>query len=236
MSNKTLDAVIFDPDQRQVLDWQKRFSFIRGICRGLLYLYSDSRVRIIHRDLKPSNILLDEELNPKISVFGMSRSDDSKQDPANTMTLVQTYGYIATDYALKHPLFEKADVFGFGVLLLQIVSGERNHRLSDQEHFCIISYVWHAWKQTDMLSLIDPTILNQCFERQIFKCIQVGLLCIQLRPEDRPEFSALIYMLDNVDNIETLPIPKQPDYTGSGLFSDRISQGRPRTWLRKWCF
>ncbi|XP_073148558.1 G-type lectin S-receptor-like serine/threonine-protein kinase At1g11300 isoform X2 [Henckelia pumila] len=126
MSNGSLDGYLFDSHRKGFLDWRRRVIIIEGICRGLLYLHRDSRLRIIHRDLKSSNILLEEELNSKISDFGMARIFGGKEDQANTSRVVGTYGYMAPEYALHGRISEKSDVFSFGVLLLEIVSGRTN--------------------------------------------------------------------------------------------------------------
>ncbi|KAI3465872.1 hypothetical protein Pfo_022535 [Paulownia fortunei] len=126
MQNKSLDYFIFDQNRSALLTWPKRFDIIMGIARGLLYLHHDSRLKIIHRDLKTSNILLDENLNAKISDFGLARMFEGDQTTARTKRVVGTYGYMAPEYAFDGKFSIKSDVFSMGVVMLEIVSGKKN--------------------------------------------------------------------------------------------------------------
>ncbi|XP_056171970.1 cysteine-rich receptor-like protein kinase 10 isoform X2 [Syzygium oleosum] len=124
--NKSLDYFLVEPDKRRKLDWSRCYKIISGIARGMLYLHEDSRLRIIHRDLKPSNILLDIDMNPKISDFGMATIFEVDQTRANTKKIVGTFGCLSPEYAMRGQISMKSDVYSFGVLILEIISDKKN--------------------------------------------------------------------------------------------------------------
>ncbi|XP_075505441.1 G-type lectin S-receptor-like serine/threonine-protein kinase At1g11300 [Primulina tabacum] len=212
MPNGSLDGYIFDLHKQALLDWERRVIIIEGICRGIIYLHRDSRLRIIHRDLKAGNILLDEELNPKISDFGTARTFGGKDLQANTTRVVGTYGYMAPEYVSQGRFSEKTDVYSFGVLLLEIVSGKENSsfHLEDQE-LNLVALAWKQWREGDISCLIDPAVFNPALQMQIMRYVQVGMLCVQEKAKDRPSISTVLSMLSN--EIAVLPRPKQPAFT-----------------------
>ncbi|BFG27555.1 hypothetical protein CerSpe_138290 [Prunus speciosa] len=220
--NKSLDHFIFDPNNHEHLDWETRYKIIGGIARGILYLHEDSRVRIIHRDLKASNILLDEDMNPKIADFGLAKLFVIDQTQGDTKTVRGTYGYMAPEYVIHGRFSVKTDVFSFGVLVLEIVSGKKigSFQYGENEEN-LLTYAWRNWREDTIQNIIDP-VLTTSSQIETMRCIHIGLLCVQENVVDRPTVASVVSMLNSQSVV--LPVPSQPAFymhhnTGSDIFA-----------------
>ncbi|KAL5209310.1 hypothetical protein ABZP36_004933 [Zizania latifolia] len=220
MHNRSLNTFLFNEEKQPMLNWAKRFTIINGIARGILYLHQDSEPRIIHRDLKASNILLDRDMNPKISDFGVARIFGTDQTTAYTKKVVGTYGYMSPEYAMDGVFSIKSDVFSFGVLVLEIVSGKKNRGFYHAElDLNLLRYAWRLWKEDRSLEFVDQSIAGTLNVNQVVRCVQIGLLCVQEQPRHRPVMSAVTMMLGSESTL--LPPPLEPAFsTGRRSVSD----------------
>ncbi|CAO2146670.1 unnamed protein product [Urochloa humidicola] len=212
LQNKSLDFFIFDQTRRALLNWNKRLMIIEGIAQGLLYLHKHSRLRIIHRDIKASNILLDSEMNPKISDFGLAKMFSSNDTEGNTKRVDGTYGYMAPEYASEGIYSIKSDVFSFGVLILEIIIGKRNSGFHQYGDFLnLLGYAWKQWSEGKWLQLVDVSLFAECHNKsEMMRCINIALLCVQENAVDRPTMTDVVAMLSTASM--ALPEPKHPAY------------------------
>ncbi|XP_054823040.1 cysteine-rich receptor-like protein kinase 43 isoform X1 [Prosopis cineraria] len=214
LPHQSLDKIIFKSDRRKELDWQKRFGIITGIARGLLYLHEDSHTCIIHRDIKASNVLLDDKWNPKIADFGMARL--YPEDETHVKTRVAgTNGYMAPEYLMYGHLSTKSDVFSFGVLVLEIISGQRNLSFNnlDMDAQNLIEGAYKLYKKGRSLEIMDTAIAASAVPEQVAMCIQLGLLCTQGDPNLRPTMHRVVVVLSKKPG--HLEEPTRPGVPGS---------------------
>ncbi|CAL8148771.1 unnamed protein product [Prunus armeniaca] len=225
--NTSLDHFIFDPNNHEHLDWETCYKIIGGIARGILYLHEDSRLRIIHHDLKASNILLDKYMNPKIADFGMARLFVIDQTQGHTRTVRGTYGYMAPEYVIHGCFSVKTDVFSFGVLVLEIVSGKKigSFRYGENEED-LLTYAWRNWRENTFQNIIDP-VLTRSSLMETMRCIHIGLLCVQENAVDRPTMASVVSMLNSQSL--ALPVPSQPAFCkhGTSSLSPHVSKYEP---------
>ncbi|KAL6846134.1 hypothetical protein ACP4OV_023582 [Aristida adscensionis] len=232
--NESLDKILFSSSpaapanpssksdggrsRRAELTWPRRLEVVVGVARGLLYLHEDAHTPIIHRDIKASNILLDDRWVPKIADFGMARLFPEAGDGASRVhtRVAGTNGYMAPEYLMHGHLSTKADVFSFGVVLLELVSGSKNSAFlpppgSDADN--LLEHAWSLYKKGRSLELLDPAVKATATPEQVELCVRIGLLCVQADPRARPDMKRVVIILSKKQS--TLEEPTRPGVPGS---------------------
>ncbi|KAE8788818.1 cysteine-rich receptor-like protein kinase 15 [Hordeum vulgare] len=229
LPNRSLDTLLFGTRRRRRhgLDWRKRHTIICGLARGLLYLHEESRLRVIHRDLKPSNVLLDEHMNPKISDFGLARAFRGDQSRDVTKRAAGTLGYMSPEYAYCGHVSVKSDMYSFGVIVLEIVTGRRNSSAGQDQAAAssLLSEVWEKWRAGTAAEMADASLGGQYPRPQLLSCVHIGLLCVQKKPELRPDASEVVLMLSSQSTSRRAP-SRPAFYAGSTTGAVAASSAR----------
>ncbi|KAJ3677405.1 hypothetical protein LUZ60_003129 [Juncus effusus] len=231
VSNESLDKLLFASatkhrseesktlsPTRAALTWQRRYEIITGIARGLLYLHEDAHIPIIHRDIKASNILLNQHFSPKIADFGMARlypESQGGQTHVNTR-VAGTNGYMAPEYLMHGALSTKADVFSFGVVVLELVSGMKNSGFSppaSSDAQNLLDWAYRLHRKGLSMQMLDAELKDSAVPDQVAMCVQIGLLCTQADPKLRPDMKRVVVVLSKKPT--RLEEPTGPGMPGS---------------------
>ncbi|XP_061343588.1 probable LRR receptor-like serine/threonine-protein kinase At1g53430 [Gastrolobium bilobum] len=209
MENNSLARALFGhQEQKLQLDWPTRMNICLGIARGLAYLHEESRLKIVHRDIKATNVLLDKDLNAKISDFGLAKLDEEENTHISTR-IAGTIGYMAPEYAMRGYLTDKADVYSFGIVALEIVSGKSNTNYRPKEEFVyLLDWAYVLQEQGNLLELLDPSLGSRYSPEEAMRMMSLALLCTNPSPTLRPSMSSVVSMLEGKTPIQA-PIIKR---------------------------
>ncbi|KHN45761.1 Putative LRR receptor-like serine/threonine-protein kinase [Glycine soja] len=219
MANTSLDKFLFGK-RKGSLNWKQRYDIILGTARGLTYLHEEFHVSIIHRDIKSGNILLDEQLQPKISDFGLAKLLPEDQSHVRTR-VAGTLGYTAPEYVLHGQLSEKADTYSYGIVALEIISGQKSTDVKvvddDGDEEYLLRRAWKLYERGMLLELVDKSLdPNNYDAEEVKKVIAIALLCTQASAAMRPAMSEVVVLL-NCNNLLEHMRPSMPIFIESNL-------------------
>ncbi|KAL1537671.1 putative leucine-rich repeat receptor-like serine/threonine-protein kinase isoform X1 [Salvia divinorum] len=228
MENNSLARALFGPVEHQLhLDWPMRQKICVGIARGLAYLHEESRLKIVHRDIKATNVLLDKNLVPKISDFGIAKLDEEDNTHISTR-IAGTFGYMAPEYAMHGYLTDKADVYSFGIVVLEIVSGRSNRSIRPKEdNFYLLDWAISLKAKGNLLELVDRRLEPTFNKEEMARAINVALICANVVAAERPSMSTVVSMLEGKDGVAKLASESSisVDKTRPGVSTDALWRG-----------
>ena len=196
MVNGSLDKHLFDAD-KPALSWERRAKVVRDVAAGLLYLHEGWEQVVVHRDIKASNVLLDADMNAKLSDFGLARLYDHGGD-SQTTHVVGTFGYLAPEMLKTGKATPSADVYAFGAFLLEVACGRRPMESlsnSNADPAGLVDNVLECWKAGRIRDARDPRI-GKCDEDDLEVVLKLGLLCSHPDPQCRPSMRQVVQILE----------------------------------------
>ncbi|CAF1702186.1 unnamed protein product [Brassica oleracea var. botrytis] len=201
MKKGSLDNFLFAAESGRLLNWQYRFSIALGTAKAILYLHEECSNCIVHCDIKPENILLDENFNAKVSDFGLAKLIPSDKRYWNMSCVRGTRGYLAPEWVANLPITSNSDVYSYGMVLLEVVSGRRNFEISDETNHRKFS----DWAYEEFDKGNSKVILDKCLQRdetvdmeQVTRMVQASFWCIQKHPSQRPSMGKVVQMLEGI--------------------------------------
>ncbi|KAF8402671.1 hypothetical protein HHK36_010760 [Tetracentron sinense] len=218
LENNSLATALLGPKRKRIaLDWPKRVTICMGTARGLAFLHEEAKQRIVHRDIKASNILLDGSLHPKIGDFGLAKLFPDNVTHISTR-VAGTVGYLAPEYALLGQLTKKADIYSFGVLMLEIISGRSSSKAAFGENLLVlVEWAWKLREEERLLEIVDPE-LEEYPEVEVVRFIKVALFCTQAASHQRPSMKQVVEMLSKEVNLNEKAL------TQPHVYKDHTSQ------------
>ncbi|KAH9295277.1 hypothetical protein KI387_038865, partial [Taxus chinensis] len=226
MKNSSLDTFLFNSsEQAKSLDWDTRFSIAVGTAKGIAYLHEECRDCIVHCDIKPENILLDENFNAKVSDFGLSKLIHARGHQNLPLTSVRgTRGYLAPEWLANLPITSNSDVYSYGMVLLEIISGRRNFDLMTLGRKRFSVWAFEEYERGNIMDIIDEKLGNDINIDLVQRTIEISFWCIQEQPSQRPSMGKVVQMLEGVLPMEKPPAPRPLESfqnTSSGGSSQR---------------
>ncbi|CAG7864340.1 unnamed protein product [Brassica rapa] len=211
MENNSLAHMLHEKSSLN-LDWKARQKICVGIARGLEFLHEGSMIRMVHRDIKTTNVLLDADLNAKISDFGLARLHEEEHSHISTK-IAGTIGYMAPEYALWGQLSEKADVYSFGIVAMEIVSGQSNTKQKGSaDHVSLINWAVKLQQKGDITEIVDPVLQGDFNTKEAARMIKVAIVCTNSSPSLRPTMSEVVQMLEG--EVEITQVLSDPGLYG----------------------
>ncbi|KAK3138705.1 hypothetical protein QOZ80_5AG0372400 [Eleusine coracana subsp. coracana] len=239
MPNGSLDRHLF----RAMLSWRVRYQIAVDVAKGLAYLHDKCRDCIIHCDIKPENILLDAGFVPKVADFGLAKL--LRRDFSRVLTTMRgTIGYLAPEWISGEPITAKADVYSYGMMLFEIVSGRRNadhrktesrtdpssgvggtdsdHAVADELFFPVLAARRLAQAEGDVMALLDPALGGDADAEEVSRVCKVACWCIQDEAEARPTMAEVVQVLEGVTKIDVPPVPSRSRFACFTGWTPRI--------------